>query len=80
VTPRLTPNVRAVLQAIRSGHLYGLNIMKVTGLPSGTVYPLLARLEAAGWLVSAEAPKDPDHPHRPQRRTYRTTSLAPEGT
>ena len=42
----------AVLLAIRSGHRYGFDIMEATGLPSGTVYPALRRLEAAGCLTS----------------------------
>lgn len=32
---------------------WGLEIIKATGRPSGTVYPLLDRLEAAGWVVSS---------------------------
>jgi DNA-binding PadR family transcriptional regulator len=32
---------------------WGLEVIKATGRPSGTVYPLLDRLEAAGWVVSS---------------------------
>jgi PadR family transcriptional regulator len=34
-----------MLQAIAAGHLYGYTVMEVTGLPSGTVYPVLRRME-----------------------------------
>ena len=38
----------AVLQAVANGHGHGFDIMAITGLPSGTVYPSLRRLEGAG--------------------------------
>jgi DNA-binding PadR family transcriptional regulator len=48
----LTFTTGLVLQAISSGHQYGFEIMDVSGLPGGTVYPALRRLEAAGHLLS----------------------------
>jgi DNA-binding PadR family transcriptional regulator len=30
---------------------YGFELMKAAGMVSGTLYPILARLEAAGWLA-----------------------------
>ena len=41
-----------VLQALACGHRYGFDVMDATGLPSGTVYPVLRRLEKEG-LVRA---------------------------
>jgi DNA-binding PadR family transcriptional regulator len=65
----------AVLQAIRQGYRYGLDIMDATGLPSGTVYPTLTRLEGRG-LVSGlwEAQTVADREKRPRRRYYRLTA------
>ena len=42
----------AVLQAVASGYQYGFDIIDITGLPGGTVYPALRRLEAAGYVNS----------------------------
>jgi len=42
---KLSHTSAMILQAISSGHIYGYTIMEVTGLPSGTVYPALRRLE-----------------------------------
>ncbi|MEV0530157.1 PadR family transcriptional regulator [Streptomyces sp. NPDC050439] len=60
----------AVLEALL--HLdrpYGLELIQRTGLPSGTVYPLLARLEEAGLVTSAWETAEPMH-GRPRRRFY----------
>lgn len=46
---------------------WGLEIIKATGRPSGTVYPLLDRLERAGWVTSSW--DDQDH-KGPRRRLY----------
>ena len=35
----------ALMKAISEGHRFGLDIMEETGLPSGTVYPTLARMD-----------------------------------
>jgi PadR family transcriptional regulator PadR len=53
---------------------YGLDLCTVTGLPSGTIYPILARLERMGWAESGW--EDPDAhiaEGRPRRRYYRLT-------
>ena len=55
---------------------YGMELIKTTGLPSGTIYPVLARLEHAGWLVSEKEDIDPLLEGRPPRRYY---TLSPEG-
>jgi len=65
----------AILQALAHGYQYGFDIMDVTGLPSGTVYPALRRLETAGfveskWEPEATARKD----QRPARKYYKLTA------
>ena len=49
---------------------YGFELMRLTGLPSGTLYPNLARLESAGWLASMREDIDPAVAARPARRMY----------
>ncbi|MEU4805958.1 helix-turn-helix transcriptional regulator [Actinosynnema sp. NPDC023587] len=50
---------------------YGLEICQVAELPSGTVHPILARLEQCGWLESHWEDADPHERGRPRRRYYR---------
>ncbi|MEV0679682.1 helix-turn-helix transcriptional regulator [Actinosynnema sp. NPDC050436] len=50
---------------------YGLEICQVAELPSGTVHPILARLEQCGWLESRWEDADPRERGRPRRRYYR---------
>ena len=52
---------------------YGLEIMALTGFPSGTVFPILARLERLGWLDSGWETVDPRAAGRPRRRYYHLT-------
>ena len=71
----LTLPTTVVLQALADGHRYGFDVMDVTGLPSGTVYPMLRRLEGeglvrAGWEDPAEAREE----QRPPRRYYQLTA------
>ncbi|MFJ5306782.1 PadR family transcriptional regulator [Streptomyces sp. NPDC088350] len=50
---------------------YGLELCELTGLPSGTTYPILARLEQAGWVNSAwEESAGHVEGGRPRRRLY----------
>lgn len=49
---------------------YGLEICQVAGLPSGTVHPILARLEQCGWVTSRWEDVDPSERGRPRRRYY----------
>ena len=66
----------AVLLAIRQGHRYGFDIMDATGLPDGTVYPLLRRLEQRGVLTAAwEDEQAARAEQRPPRRYYRLTPV-----
>ncbi|NUK09405.1 PadR family transcriptional regulator [Streptomyces lunaelactis] len=60
----------AVLEALlHMDRPYGLELIQRTGLPSGTVYPLLARLEDAGLVSSAWEAEEPIQ-GRPRRRLY----------
>lgn len=61
----------AVLQAIAGGARYGFDIMDVTGLASGTVYPILGRLERQRLVVARwEAARAAQREKRPPRRYY----------
>jgi PadR family transcriptional regulator, regulatory protein PadR len=81
---QLSPTSVLVLTSIGQGQIYGYSIMQRTGLPSGTIYPILSRLERAGLIVSrwqTRAPEEQDQ--RPPRKYYGLTSkgealLAPE--
>jgi len=53
--------------------MYGLEIGQAAGLASGTVHPILARLEQFGWLESRWENLDPHREGRPRRRYYRLT-------
>ncbi len=52
---------------------YGLDLMRATGLASGTLYPVLHRLREAGWVDAAWEDVDPSVQGRPARRYYRLT-------
>ena len=74
---RLSLTTVAVLRAVASGHRFGLAVMRETGLPSGTVYPVLARAEDSGFVRSAwEHGDGPADVGRPRRRYY---ELTPQG-
>ena len=63
-----------VLQAVANGYLYGFDVIDVTGLPSGTVYPALRRLEEAGYLSSKwEKHTIAREQARPTRKYYELT-------
>ena len=64
----------AILQAVAHEYHYGFDIMDVTGLPSGTVYPALRRLEASGLLRSRWEDEDTArNEQRPARKYYKLT-------
>jgi PadR family transcriptional regulator PadR len=72
---RLTYPTALVLQALLDGRHHGFDIMDATGLPSGTVYPILRRLDAEGyvrskWEKEGAARKE----QRPARRYYELTA------
>jgi PadR family transcriptional regulator len=55
--------------------LSGAEVHERSRLASGTLYPILLRLEAAGWFVSRWESIDPSEAGRPRRRLYRLTSM-----
>jgi PadR family transcriptional regulator, regulatory protein PadR len=66
-----TQLVLRVLLENPARELYGLQICAAAGLPSGTIHPILARLQQAGWLESRWEDTDPRAAGRPRRRFYR---------
>lgn len=72
---RLTITAVSVLHAIANGSEYGFDVIDQTGLPSGTVYPALSRLERDGYVRSAWEDEAKAHAEgRPARRYYRLTA------
>lgn len=76
---RISAAVRAVLRAFLAApnqHCFGYGVMQDTDLPAGTVYPILGRLEEAGWLTTCDHGPDPEQqPGRPPRKCYELTEL-----
>jgi PadR family transcriptional regulator, regulatory protein PadR len=62
----------AVLAEAPTQWFYGYPLMKATGLQSGTLYPLLVRMEGQG-LVASEW-REPEQAGRPPRHAYRLTA------
>ncbi|MBY0493664.1 MAG: PadR family transcriptional regulator [Cyanobacteria bacterium] len=72
---RMSITAVCVLQAVADGFQYGFDIIDHTGLPSGTVYPALSRLERDGLVKSAwENDQDAHAEGRPARRYYKLTA------
>jgi PadR family transcriptional regulator, regulatory protein PadR len=74
--PRVTLSVLRVLRVLLdhpSALHYGLDISKQAELKTGTIYPILTRLEEAGWVVSNWEEADPRTTGRPRRRLYKLT-------
>ena len=74
MAPSLSYTSLFILQALAQGHRFGFDIMEVTGLPSGTIYPALRRLESlrlvdSDWEKDLKARKE----GRPRRRYYELT-------
>ena len=63
---RLSHNMAMILQSITGGHRYAYAIVAATGLPSGTIYPALRRLEEEGFV-------GPEWEAQPQRKSFRLT-------
>jgi PadR family transcriptional regulator PadR len=71
---KLSHTAAMILHAIDAGSGYGLSVMEMTGLPSGTVYPALRRLERDGLIRSQwERQSIADSEQRPPRKYYRLT-------
>jgi DNA-binding PadR family transcriptional regulator len=67
----LSVSALAVLGAVSRNVRYGFDIMDTTGLPSGTVYPILGRLERDGYVRSKwESQTTAQREKRPPRRYY----------
>ena len=71
---RITPATLDVLAVLldASDSTWGLAVIKASGRPAGSVYPILDRLERSGWVTSEWA----DEPERsgPRRRYYELTA------
>ncbi len=79
--PRMTLPTQLVLRAMLAEptqEMYGLQIGQVAELPSGTIHPILARLEGLGWLESHWEDVDPAKEGRPRRRYYRLSAEGAE--
>jgi PadR family transcriptional regulator PadR len=74
---RLTHVTALILQAIDAGFVYGFSIMDMTGLPSGTVYPAMRRMEEDDKLIRSrwERQAIADREHRPPRKYYQLTAV-----
>lgn len=73
-SPRLTYPTAIVLLAVSRGFRHGFDIIDASGLQSGTVYPILRRLEMAGMLRARwEAIANAREAQRPPRRYYQIT-------
>src|SRR5450432_1629910 len=72
---KLSHTAAMILQAIHAGYVYGFSIMEMIGLPSGTVYPAMRRLERdelirSHWENQAIADAD----QRPPSKYYKITA------
>ena len=76
MTPlRLTHATSLILRAMATGHRHGFEIMEASGLPSGTVYPALRRLESWAHVTSEwEDDGTARAAGRPRRRLYALTA------
>lgn len=74
---RITDATLDVLEVLlhERGDLYGLRIAKAAGRPTGSVFPILAKLEDCGWVTSEWEAGDPAV-RGPRRRFYQ---LSPDG-
>jgi len=72
---KLSHTAAMILQAVGAGFIYGFSIMEMTGLPSGTVYPAMRRLERDELIRSQwEKQSIADTEQRPPRKYYKLTA------
>ncbi len=74
--PRMSSETLRILGSMLEDPLawhYGLGLSDAAGVAAGTIYPMLARLEKAGWLESRWEQQGPDDEGRPRRRLYKLT-------
>jgi PadR family transcriptional regulator, regulatory protein PadR len=64
--------LRVFLADVPARH-YGYDLMKAAKLPSGTLYPMLARLQEQGLVTSEWEPQPADASGRPPRKYYQLT-------
>jgi PadR family transcriptional regulator PadR len=75
----LSFSATVILQAVANGYQYGFDVMDATGLPSGTVYPALRRLEDTGLVTSKwERQQIAQRELRPPRKYYEMTANGEE--
>jgi PadR family transcriptional regulator PadR len=71
---KLSHTAAMILQTVQAGCVYGFSVMEATGLPSGTVYPALRRLERDKLISSAwESENIAEAEERPPRKYYKLT-------
>jgi PadR family transcriptional regulator, regulatory protein PadR len=76
---KLSHTAAMILQAIDAGLIYGFSIMEMTGLPSGTVYPAMRRLERDKLICSRwERQSIADAEQRPPRKYYKLSAAGAE--
>jgi PadR family transcriptional regulator, regulatory protein PadR len=74
IEAKLSHTAAMILQAVNAGYIYGFSVMEMTGLPSGTVYPAMRRLERDELIVSHwEQQSIADAGQRPPRKYYKLT-------
>lgn len=75
----LSYTMALILQAIKNGYRYGFEVMQITGLASGTIYPALRRLEEAALIKSKwEKQSIAQAEQRPARKYYEVTKAGSE--
>ena len=75
----LTFATAAILNAVSNGYSFGFDIVDATGMPGGTVYPALRRLEDAGYVSSTwEKERVAKEEARPRRKYYEITRTGRE--
>jgi PadR family transcriptional regulator PadR len=75
ITPKMARVLKVFLEDPHQPR-YGFELMKLTGMASGSLYPMLARFEGAGWLTRGNEDIDPRAAGRPARTHYTMTVAA----
>jgi PadR family transcriptional regulator PadR len=75
ITPKMAKVLKIFLED-PSQPRYGFELMRLTGLASGSLYPMLARLEEGGWLTRGREDIDPRAAGRPLRLHYTIVGTA----
>ena len=81
--PRISgPTLKVLGIFLTSGNreVSGADVSRLTALASGTLYPILSRLELAGWLESRWETELASDLKRPRKRLYRITALGVQKT